>query len=207
MRHHRRTKRLVRTKSHREALLTNMALSVFKHQRIRTTKRRAKEASRFIDKLITIGKTSGLPARRKAFDVLRDRTAVFNLFNKVAPLFKDRAGGYTRILPLAQRRMGDGAEMVFLELVEKFAIPERKKAKSQKKPEKEQKPEKEPKGQQPAEGAQKPPEEQKLPPVKKAPPKVIEVDKGKARSEQDKLRKGFLKGIRGMFRGRSGKGE
>lgn len=207
MRHHRRTKRLVRTVGHRRSMLRNISLGVLKYQRIKTTKTKAKEAVKVIDRLITLTKTSDLQSRRKAFDILRDRTEVLNLFTKIGPLFKTRAGGYTRIIPLGNRR-GDGAELVFLELVEKlpgFDKPKEKKKAAKKTAEKETKTAAKAESHAAEEHKEKPhelPTEQ----AKKAPVRIIDKSREKAKSEQDKLQKGFLKGLRKMFRGKADRG-
>lgn len=208
MRHHRRTKRLVRTVGHRRSLLRNISLGVLRHQRIKTTKTKAKEAVKVIDRLITLTKTADLHSRRMAFDILRDRTEVLYLFTKIGPLFKNRMGGYTRIIPFGYRR-GDGAELVLLELVEKlpgFDKPKEKKKKTaEKKTEKEVKPAAKPETAQTEQHKEKPhelPKEQ----IKKTPVKIIDRDREKAKSEHDKLQKGFLKGLRTMFRGKADRG-
>src|SRR6202042_565770 len=87
-------------------------------ERICTTRSKAKEARKFIEKLITLGKKDTLAARRRAFAILCDHSMVSDLFTKTAPRFKSRNGGYTRIIPYIQRA-GDNAELAFLELTEK----------------------------------------------------------------------------------------
>ena len=118
MRHGRRTKRFNRSRAEREAMLENMVSSLIKHQVITTTLAKAKEAKRLADRVITLGKTDTLQARRNAFSYLQDHQLTSKLFKEVAPRFKNRAGGYTRIMQL-QRRKGDGAQMAILELTEK----------------------------------------------------------------------------------------
>jgi len=95
-----------------------MARAILVQERICTTRAKAKEARKFIEKLITLGKTDTLVARRRAFAILCDHNMVSDLFNKTAPRFKSRKGGYTRIIPYVQRA-GDNAELAFLELTEK----------------------------------------------------------------------------------------
>jgi large subunit ribosomal protein L17 len=124
MRHAKRKPKLGRTTSHREAMLGNLVTSLFKHQQVRTTQTKAKAARRLADQMITLGKRGDLSARRQSYSVLKDRTIVKTLFHEVAPLYKDRQGGYTRVLRLSHRRRGDGAPMAILELVEKRAIEE-----------------------------------------------------------------------------------
>src|ERR1043165_46246 len=118
MRHQKSGNRLSRNKSLRQATVRDMAKAVLVQERICTTRAKAKEARKFIEKLITLGKKDTLAARRKAFAILCDHTLVSQLFKETAPRFKSRAGGYTRIIPYKQR-MGDNAELAFLELTEK----------------------------------------------------------------------------------------
>ena len=138
MRHRKRKRQLGRTGSERKAMLNNMAASILIHQRIETTSAKAKEVRRVVEKLITLGKNPTVYNRRQAYAVLQDRDLVKLLFDKIAPLFKDRAGGYTRIMR-SRNRHGDGAEMAILELTEfregKIAKtrPEKNQAKENKK--------------------------------------------------------------------------
>ena len=118
MRHNRQTHRLNRNPKERKALLENMVTSLLQHQQITTTLQKAKAAQRLADRMITLGKTDSLASRRLAFSYLQDHQLTSKLFKEVAPRFKDRKGGYTRILHL-QRRKGDGAELALLELTEK----------------------------------------------------------------------------------------
>ena len=97
-------------------MLENMVTSLLQHQQITTTLQKAKAAQRLADRMITLGKTDSLASRRMAFSYLQDHQLTSKLFKEVAPRFKDRKGGYTRILHL-QRRKGDGAELGMLELV------------------------------------------------------------------------------------------
>ena len=118
MRHRKSGNRLSRNQSLRKATLRDMAKAVFLQERICTTRAKAKEARKLIEKLITLGKKDTLAARRRAFAILCDHTEVSQLFSKVAPRFKSRKGGYTRIIPYIQRG-GDNAQLAFLELTEK----------------------------------------------------------------------------------------
>ena len=118
MRHAYAGNRLSRNQSLRKATMRDMARSILVHERICTTRAKAKEARKFIEKLITLGKTDSLAARRRAFAILCDHSMVSDLFTKTAPRFKNRKGGYTRIIPYVQRA-GDNAELAFLELTEK----------------------------------------------------------------------------------------
>ena len=118
MRHGKSGNRLSRNQSLRKATLRDMAKAVFLQERICTTRAKAKEARKLIEKLITLGKKDTLTARRRAFAILCDHAEVSQLFSKIAPRFKSRTGGYTRIIPYIQR-IGDNAELAFLELTEK----------------------------------------------------------------------------------------
>ena len=118
MRHAKAGNRLSRNQSLRKATLRDMARAILVQERICTTRAKAKEARKLIEKLITLGKKDTLAARRLAFAILCDHKEVSQLFSKVAPRFKSRKGGYTRIIPYIQRG-GDNAELAFLELTEK----------------------------------------------------------------------------------------
>jgi len=118
MRHGKKGRQLSRTASHREALLRNMATSLFLHGRISTTTAKAKELRPFAEKLITIAKRGDLHARRLAARKIQDRDVLVKLFDAIAPRNAERPGGYTRILKLGHRQ-GDGAEMAFIELVDR----------------------------------------------------------------------------------------
>jgi len=118
VRHQKAGNRLSRNQSLRKATLRDMAKAVLIQERICTTRAKAKEARKLIEKLITLGKKDTLPARRRAFAILCDHGLVSQLFRETAPRFKSRPGGYTRIIPYMQRG-GDNAELAFLELTEK----------------------------------------------------------------------------------------
>ena len=118
MRHNRQTHRFGRNPKERKAMLENMVTSLLQHQQITTTLQKAKAAQRLAERMITLGKTDSLASRRLAFSYLQDHQLTSKLFKEVAPRFKDRKGGYTRILHL-QRRKGDGATLALLELTEK----------------------------------------------------------------------------------------
>lgn len=117
MRHRVATFKIGRSGAHRRAMLANMVSSLFTCGKIETTLVKAKEARRFAEKLITIGKQGDLHRRRLAVSKLRDKDAVKVLFDEIAPSYATRNGGYTRILKLGKRR-GDAAEMCILQLVE-----------------------------------------------------------------------------------------
>jgi len=101
---------------HRRAMLRNMTTSLLKEERIETTLTRAKEVQRLADKMISLGKQGSLHARRQALAYLLDESVVKKLFDEIAPRYKERSGGYTRILRTGYRR-GDSAPMALIELV------------------------------------------------------------------------------------------
>ncbi|MGV2385149.1 MAG UNVERIFIED_CONTAM: 50S ribosomal protein L17 [Thermobifida fusca] len=117
MRHKIAGRKLSRTSAHREALIENLVTSLFRHERIRTTVAKAKEARRAAEKMITLAKKNSLHARRLASATVRDKEVLRKLFGPLAERFADRPGGYTRIVR-AGRRAGDAAEMAYLELVD-----------------------------------------------------------------------------------------
>ncbi len=116
MRHRKKGRQLGRQTKHRGALFRNLVTSLLDHERIETTEAKAKEIRGFTDRMITLGKEGTLPARRRALGFLRSKSVVSKLFDDVAARFKDRPGGYTRIIK-TRRRIGDAAEMVAIELV------------------------------------------------------------------------------------------
>ena len=118
MRHGKSGNRLSRNQTLRKATVRDMARAILVEERIFTTKTKAKEGRKLIEKLITLGKKGTLADKRRAFAILCDHRMVSDLFDKTAPRFKNRMGGYTRIIPFGNRR-GDNAEMVYLELTEK----------------------------------------------------------------------------------------
>src|SRR6476620_6077972 len=117
VRHQRTGKKLGRDASHRKALYSNLAGALIEHGRIRTTVTKAKAVKPLAEQMITLGRRGDLHARRQATSVLRSRDVVHKLFAEVAPRFKDRPGGYSRIVRIGTRA-GDAAEMVYLELVD-----------------------------------------------------------------------------------------
>lgn len=118
MRHGSGLRKLNRTSSHRKAMFSNMAASLLTHEQIKTTLPKAKEMRSIADKMITLGKRGDLHARRQAFAYLRDEAAVAKLFSVLATRYKERPGGYTRVLK-AGFRYGDAAPMAFIELVDR----------------------------------------------------------------------------------------
>ncbi|OEU63048.1 MAG: 50S ribosomal protein L17 [Desulfuromonadales bacterium C00003094] len=126
MRHNKSGRRLGRNSSHRAAMMRNMVTSLLDHEKITTTTTRAKELRKIAEKMITLGKRGDLHARRQALQVIRDRKVVGKLFEMVALRYKDRPGGYTRILKLGNR-VGDNAPLCQIELVEEEFTPRVKK--------------------------------------------------------------------------------
>ena len=118
MRHRHSGRQLNRNSSHRKAMFRNMAVSLFQHEVIQTTLPKAKELRRVAEPLITMAKTDSVSKRRLAFSRLRDRDVVTKLFNDLAPRFKDRPGGYVRILKCGYRA-GDKAPMAYVELMDR----------------------------------------------------------------------------------------
>jgi large subunit ribosomal protein L17 len=127
MRHGLTGRQLSRNTPHRWAMLRNMAASLLRHETIRTTVPKAKELRRYVEPLITLGKTDSQANRRRAFARLRDAEVVDKLFDELGPRFKARPGGYTRILHMANRA-GDNADMALMALVDKAAPAEAKPA-------------------------------------------------------------------------------
>jgi len=117
MRHNKKFNHLGRQKGHREAMLSNMSTSLIMHKRIFTTTAKAKALKMVIEPLITKAKTDSTASRRQAFSLLQDKNAVTELFSVVAPKVGDRPGGYTRLLKTGFR-LGDNAQMCFIELVD-----------------------------------------------------------------------------------------
>ncbi len=118
MRHARSGRKFNRTASHRKAMFANMAVALIKHEQIKTTLPKAKDLRRVVDRLITLGKRGGLHARRQALATLRDNTIATKLFDELGPRYKDRQGGYTRVIK-AGFRYGDMAPMAMIELVDR----------------------------------------------------------------------------------------
>lgn len=133
MRHRVAGRRLSRTSAHRLAMRRNLVASLFEHETISTTIEKAKEVKPFAEKLITLAKKGTLSARRRAISLLGNRniieqqddsaankgTVIGKLFSEIAPRYLDRPGGYTRIIRLSMRRLGDNGELVLLQLVGK----------------------------------------------------------------------------------------
>jgi large subunit ribosomal protein L17 len=132
MRHLNKGRKLGRTMSHRAATLKALAGALIEHEAITTTIPKAREASRYVERLITIARAGTLAARRLVASRLASEAAAKKLFEDVAPRFKDRPGGYTRVIKLAKFRIGDGTQLARLELVEKREKPKAKKKEKKK---------------------------------------------------------------------------
>ena len=126
MRHRMKGRRLARSTKHRIALGSNLVAALFEHGRITTTVPKAKEYRALAEKMITLGKTKTLHRIRQATARLHRRDIVARLFDEIGPSFKDRPGGYTRIVRLPRKRLGDKAETCFLELVNHVPVAKEK---------------------------------------------------------------------------------
>lgn len=104
--------------AHRTAIIKNLAIEVFEHGKIKTTHARCMALRGYVEKLITLAKIDSVHNRRIAYSKLNNDLAVINLFNSVAPKFKTRNGGYTRVIKIAEGRVGDSAKMSYFALVE-----------------------------------------------------------------------------------------
>ena len=133
MRHGISGRKLNRTSAHRKSMFSNMVVSLLLHEQIKTTKSKAKELRKFTEKMITLGKKGSLHSRRQALSFLKDDRVVVKLFDSLADRYKERQGGYTRVLA-AGFRYGDSAPMAVIELVDRN--PDAKKVDKPKKTEK-----------------------------------------------------------------------
>ncbi|GFE61551.1 50S ribosomal protein L17 [Geobacter sp. AOG2] len=133
MRHSKAGRRLGRKTSHREAMFRNMVTSLLAHEKITTTDAKAKEIRSVAEKMITLGKRGDLHAQRLAASYIREKSVVTKLFSAIAPRYKDRPGGYTRIVKLGIRQ-GDTAPISLIELVEEEMKPKATPAKAPKAP-------------------------------------------------------------------------
>ncbi len=136
MRHLNQGRKLNRTTAHRKALFKNLVLALIDHERIQTTDAKAKEMRRFADRMVTLGKQGDLAAHRRAFAFLQSHEAVKKLFDEIAPRFKDRNGGYTRVIKFGVRR-GDAAPISVIEFTgnEELSAAKKPRKKSVKKTE------------------------------------------------------------------------
>lgn len=224
MRHRKVSERLGRNFSLRKATIRDLAKSVLVYQSIVTTTAKAKVARKMVDRLISLGKEGSLAARRRAFSILCDHDAVKTLFLEIAPRYKNRVGGYTRIFALLQRR-GDNASQSLLELTEKVVKEKKVRVEKPKKeevspvaeemvaekpvveekpvplpkPKPEPKPKPKPK---PAVKKEKPKERPKEKPIAKPQPKEVEKPKGaeKPKAEKPKGKGGLFGGLGRIFK-------
>ncbi|MBJ21155.1 MAG: 50S ribosomal protein L17 [bacterium] len=118
MNHRKTGRKLSRTGAHRKALLRNMVTSLLEHEQIRTTDAKAKELRGVADRMITLGKRGTLHARRQALQTIRSKEVTSKLFDELADRFRERSGGYTRVIKIGQRA-GDAAPMSIIELVDR----------------------------------------------------------------------------------------
>ncbi len=118
MKHNIKNKKLNKTSSHRKAMFMNMSNALIKHEQITTTLAKAKELRRFVEKVVTLGKKSDLLSRRKAISILQDQKMSKKVFEVLAERYKDRSGGYTRIIKLGNR-FGDNAPTAVIEFVDR----------------------------------------------------------------------------------------
>ena len=118
MKHNVKNKKLNKTSSHRKAMFMNLSNALIKHEQITTTLPKAKELKRFVEKIITLGKNGELLSRRKAISILQDDKMVKKIFDVLAERYKDRSGGYTRVIKLGNR-FGDNAPMAVIEFIDR----------------------------------------------------------------------------------------
>jgi len=118
MKHNITQRKLNRTTSHRKALLMNLSNALIKHEQITTTLPKAKELRPFVEKIITLGKNGDLTSRRKAISILQDKKNINKIFDIIADRYKERSGGYTRIVKIGNR-FGDNAPTAIIELVDR----------------------------------------------------------------------------------------
>ncbi len=131
MRHGVDGRKFGRNTSHRVAMFRNMANSVIEKEQVITTVQKAKEVRRVVDRLITLGKSGSPASRRLAFDRTRSNDVVSKLFSSLAERYQNRAGGYTRVLKISERRWGDAAEMAVVELVDHPVLDRKRKVKAE----------------------------------------------------------------------------
>lgn len=214
MRHRKQRSKLGMMTSHRNAAMRAMVASLLKYQRITISKARAKQVRRLAEHMITLSKNDTVNNRQRAYAIVADRDMISKLFKEIAPLFKSRTSGYTRIIPLGFRK-GDGAQMCYLELTERKIVEKLpKKAKKAKEGTKEHtgapaKTGKPKVGEQTEEKPEEKKEHKEEPKAKHIPKSkpTLEEEKQreKAKSESKKIadsKQGFMKNIRGLFRKR-----
>ena len=118
MKHNIKNKKLNRTSTHRKAMFMNLSNALIKHEQITTTLPKAKELKRFVEKIISLGKNGDLTSRRKAISILQDHDMVKKIFDTISERYKERKGGYTRVIKLGNR-FGDNAPMAVIEHVDR----------------------------------------------------------------------------------------
>lgn len=193
------TRKLGRSRSHRKATVRSLAQALLRYERITTTLAKAKEAQRLAERLITLGKSGTLSARRQAIRLLADPPLVGKLFSEIAPRFQNRRGGYTRIMHNGFRS-GDGASLAFLELTELIERTKRpKKEKEEDKPK--AAPPREERPLRPVTVETLPAQPPAKTPERPRKEKPVPKEKGKEKEEP----KGFLQGLRKFFKGRTKK--
>lgn len=128
MRHLKSGRKLNRTASHRKAMLGNLAVSILEHERVTTTTAKAKEVRGVVERLITYGKNNALHSIRTAAKTIKDKDILKKLFDDIGPSYKDRNGGYTRVIKIGERK-GDNAELSIIELVGRNGDEPRKRKK------------------------------------------------------------------------------
>lgn len=198
MRHRKQKGMLSRNTSQRNALLSGLARNLILKERINTTFARAKQAQRLADRLVTLGKKNTIHSRRLAHRIIPDNEILKILFTDISPRFKDRNGGYTRVIRIADR-CGDGSKMALLEFVVRKPKPEKTKEKKAKAKEKE-KPEqiKPVKKHEPKTEAKAETKPETKPEVK---PPVVKEKKEEIKEKKPEAKKGgFLKNLRGIFK-------
>jgi len=203
MRHKRLNKRFGRNSSQRKQLLNSLVRALFISHSIETTAEKAKEARRLADKLVTLAKKARLSDIRAINDIFQDKALTRKIIDKIAPLFKERSSGYTRIVRSGFRR-GDGAPLAILELTDMPAVEKKlKKPKKTKSAEpasetENREKEKKPAETKPAKEKKEPPKKRPLPPKPKERPKEVEPETKEEPKEKKPLPK---KGLFGKFKG------
>ncbi len=194
MRHKKNKRKLGRTTAHRKAMLNNMVRNILIAETITTTVAKAKEAQRSVEKIITLTKEDTLANKRQVYNVLQDHKLTSLVFKEIGPRFKGRAGGYTRIVHL-DNRVGDGAKMAILSLVELKPKKVKTKVASKKTKEKTSKAKEE---------TVKPPKEEKKlttkTEIKKVIPKENKTASTDSKKDDEQKDKGFLKNLRGYLK-------
>jgi large subunit ribosomal protein L17 len=191
MRHQKRKRNLGMSPSHRSSLLVNLAASILDKERIVTTLAKAKEVRGTVERLITYGKRGGLHAMRLAARAIQNKDLLHKLFTDIAPSFKEREGGYTRIIKIGERK-GDNAMTVFIELVGRSAGEIARMRKKQKKQQAGQPDVKAPKSETPAQSTEAP-APQKEPKAKKEKPESKKKESVKAKKPKESAAAGHEK--------------